>query len=142
MSMLRFVEKIDYSSECWTWSGSLDTSGYGLFRDGKLWKAHRWAWTRTVGPIPPRMQIDHLCRNRACVNPDHMEVVTQRENMRRGTGFSARNARKTHCPQGHEYTPDNTVIFPSQPTSRRCLTCTRKWSRESERRRRAKLRQP
>jgi hypothetical protein len=81
-----------------------------------------------MGPIPPNRQLDHLCRNPQCVNPKHLDLVSHRENVLRGIGFYAINARKTHCPQGHPYTPENTIVelYPSSPKSgRRCLICWR-----------------
>ena len=88
--------------------------------------AHRLAYELVKGPISDGLQIDHLCRNRACINPDHLEAVTQRENILRGEGVAALNARKTHCPQGHAYDEENTLILTGrQAGARRCQICAR-----------------
>lgn len=114
--------------ECWEWTGGSDGKGYGKFsldatRSGyRTTKAHRAIYEVLVGPIPDGMELDHLCRNRSCVNPAHMEVVTHEVNSLRGESFSAENARKTHCPRGHEYTPENTYVAPKRPR-RACRTC-------------------
>ncbi len=94
---------------CWEWQAG-KTEGYGRFHFShrEAVYAHRFAYERLVGPIPEGLTIDHLCRNRACVIPGHMEPVTNSVNVLRGVGPPARNARKTHCPRGHPYDSINT----------------------------------
>jgi len=124
----RFWAKVDADAECWVWTGSLHPSGYGYFmaKDGKNWRSHRFAWTNLVGEIPKHMTLDHVCRNKPCVNPDHMEIVTAEENNARGGSVSALNARKTHCKRGHEFTPDNLYTqYNKGKPGRMCRTCTR-----------------
>lgn len=110
---------------CWTWVGSRNQYGYGQFafagRHGKLVLAHRHYFRMAKGPIPDGMNLDHLCRNRDCVNPDHLEVVTVRENLRRGATRMAANLSKTHCPHGHPYSGANLKI--DRRGWRKCLTC-------------------
>jgi len=88
---------------------------------GKNKVAHRISYELLKGDIPEGLDLDHLCRNRGCVNPDHLEPVTRKENLLRGNTIPAKHARKTHCPQGHEYTKGNTFI--SKSGSRHCRKC-------------------
>ena len=100
----RFMENVlvNYETGCWQWMGYA-TCGYGqLYADGRTQKAHRFIYETRFGKIPKGLTIDHLCRNRMCVNPFHMEIATYRENALRGIGPSAQNARKTHCIRGRE----------------------------------------
>lgn len=120
--MDRFWAKVEKTDGCWWWRGALTGHGYGSFRVGKKMPgAHRVAWELLRGPIPKGQQIDHLCRNRACVNPDHMEVVSPAINYLRGHGVGALNARKTRCKRGHEFTAANTITDPGG--GRHCRTC-------------------
>jgi hypothetical protein len=118
---------------CWEWTGHLNADGYGRFqRDGsKLELTHRFAYRLFVGEIAPSLSIDHLCRNRACANPAHLEAVPLRVNIHRGNGVAAKNLAKTHCPHGHEYTAENTYRPAKYPTHRFCRTCgraaTKRW---------------
>ena len=123
----RFWKAVDSKApdECWLWTRSL-SRGYGQFQlhRGGVWrpaKAHRVAFEMLVGPVPDHLQLDHLCRTPACVNPAHLEPVTNRENGLRGNSLPARNARKTHCQNGHELTPANTRR--SGAHGRRCTVC-------------------
>lgn len=95
----RFWEKVDKSGTCWIWTATVSIGGrYGAIRvDRKMRPAHRVAYELERGPIPDGLEIDHLCGNTRCVRPDHLELVTHRENMRRGRGWAGVNARKTHC---------------------------------------------
>lgn len=128
----RFMEKIRPGANgCIEWIGGLNGVGYGQFYEGRTnldqtgkTYAHRWSYEHFVGPIPDGMHLDHLCRNRRCVNPQHLEPVTCRENLLRGTGASARNAIKTHCPAGHPYEGDNLYFHPIRK-QRICRACGR-----------------
>lgn len=115
---------------CWLWTGPSRDGRYGTIRcKGVVIPAHRWAYEHFVGPIPPGLEPDHLCRNTFCVNPDHLEIVTPRENVRRSESPPGINARKTHCIHGHEFTPENTQTWHGK---RQCRTCKRE--QENERR--------
>lgn len=126
----RFFARVEPSPNgCLLWTGEVSRKGYGRFildesRTRVL--AHRWAYERERGPIPEGLQLDHLCRNPPCVNPDHVEPVSVRENVLRGVGLTANHARKTHCIHGHEFTPENTYSAPNHGRpSRACRTCRR-----------------
>ena len=117
----RFWAKVNKTDTCWLWTAVVTHNGYGKFFIGKtpegkpiLAYAHRWIYEQVHGPVAKGLTIDHLCHNRACVNVDHLEPVTQAENVRRAA------SRITHCPQGHEYTPENTRVGDG---SRRCRAC-------------------
>lgn len=116
-------------SGCWEWTGAVTWSGYGQIKSGaKIVYAHRHMYELLVGPIPDGLQIDHLCRNRVCVNPSHLEPVTNRENTIRGEGPTAKNSRKTHCKRGHELSGSNVYTKLSQP-GRECKACRAIWAR-------------
>ena len=94
---------------CWLWTGSVTKRGYGQCTFGKKVRAaHQVAWELSMGPMPEGLEPDHLCQTRSCVNSDHLEWVTHRENLLRSNGVTAQNARKTHCKYGHAFTPENT----------------------------------
>ena len=118
-----YVEKRG-PGECWLWTGGTTGDGYGRFnlRGGASHKnsgAHRFAYEALRGPIPAEVVIDHLCRNRLCINPSHMELVTTQENVRRGRA-GQHQARKTHCPQGHPYDLMNTRFHNGSRFCRQC----------------------
>lgn len=108
---------------CWEWVGAHAGTGYGYVRvNGAMRGAHRAVYERFRGPIPDGKELDHLCRNVDCVNPDHLEVVTGRENTMRSLSPSAANARKTTCSNGHAFTPENTRRWGGH---RYCIACHR-----------------
>lgn len=109
------------SDECWEWPGQRNSLGYGIFSKAL---AHRVVYERLTGEqIPDGYDLDHLCRNPPCVNPRHLEPVTHRENLLRGTGFAATNAQKTHCAGGHPFDEENTYVSPKG--QRKCRACNR-----------------
>lgn len=109
---------------CWLWTGAL-VRGYGVYRNKYV---HRLSYERFIGHIPLSMEADHLCRNKACCNPNHLEIVTPTENKRRAAPYSKNliwlNKFKTHCKYGHPFNAQNTEILPSG--SRKCLMCKSK----------------
>lgn len=121
----KFIERVPFSS-CWFWIGALkDEQGYGSFQLGKRRsvRAHVFAFTQARGPVPVGLELDHLCRVRCCVNPDHLEPVTHRENVLRGEGLAAQHARRTHCKRGH--------TLETLGNRRFCRECGRRSNRRS-----------
>jgi hypothetical protein len=126
-----FWAKVDRSAgddACWTWRAYIAPNGYGQFtlslggRKKATFLAHRLAYELVRGPIEAGLVLDHLCRNPACANPGHLEPVTQRENVLRGVGVPAENARKTHCSRGHELAGSNLATVTNG--SRQCRKCS------------------
>lgn len=122
------VDKTSSETGCWLWTAMKDTGGYGTVSwNGKMKKSHRISYLLTRGEVSKALTLDHLCRNRACVNPDHLEPVTMRVNALRGFGASAQNAKRTHCKHGHELSGDNLAIYQGKYGEfRQCRICTRK----------------
>lgn len=127
----RFWSKVDATGPCWEWTKTKTRTGYGSWTVGsfpnkKTYATHRLSWEILVGDIPAGMELDHLCRVRHCLNPDHLEVVTRSENMLRAGATGSANRRKTHCPQGHEYSGENIYMQISNGRrSRSCMICRR-----------------
>jgi len=121
----RFWAKVTKGPDCWEWTAGRQGQGYGAFHPTKQTSvlAHRYAYELAYGPIPEGMVIDHLCRNRACVNVVHLEVVTNEENLRRGLGYALQNGMRDHCRNGHLYDEANTYTDPKGGV--RCRTCAR-----------------
>jgi hypothetical protein len=120
-SLEKYIERIPESG-CWIWLGAVNQFGYGrAYANGKTTSAHRVVYEALVGPIPDGLIIDHLCRTRCCVNPSHLEPVTQRSNVLRGVGWAAINSKLTHCPQGHPY--DRSKSYSGKPVTRFCSIC-------------------
>ena len=125
-----FFDKIFFDeSGCWLWTGAL-SNGYGLFRNeqSKQGTAHNFSYRYFKGKISDHLQIDHLCRIRSCVNPEHLEAVTPRDNLDRANHWSKINREKRNCPKGHEYSMENTQI--TSIGSRICKRCNRERMRK------------
>lgn len=125
-TVTRFWSKVKIMPNgCWEWIASKHPRGYGVFRNnGILNRAHRFSYEMIKGKIPKGLVLDHdPCNNTSCVNPAHLIAVTQKTNILRGNGVCAKNARKTHCKRGHEFTAQNTYIYPDD--RRECRKCAR-----------------
>ena len=134
--LLRRV-KVD-ANGCWIWQGRLSARGYASIRVDRSWStsAHRASYFLAHGYVENNLDIDHLCRVTSCVNPDHLEAVTHRENILRGDTFAARHAAKTHCPKGHPLSKNNLVEYDLKKGMRKCKTCT--YARNESRRKRTR----
>lgn len=126
--LVRFRSRCELSTGgCWLWKGAVTGDGYAtISKDNKTRYVHRMAYEHFVAPIDAGLVVDHLCRVRNCVNPEHLEAVTNKENLRRG---ATATQPATHCKRGHEFTADNTAIQGSTGR-RRCRTCRDQYARE------------
>jgi len=125
-AVIRFWTHVEKTAHCWNWIGAKTHYGYGRFSESPESRntlSHRFSYITLVGPIPESLELDHLCRNRLCVNPEHLEAVTTRVNLLRGNTICAFNAAKTHCQYGHKLNTENTHI--DRQGFRRCRACDR-----------------
>ena len=118
----RFLKKVNKTKTCWLWTGSVDGKGYGCFRvNGVLVKCHRWIYEYYVAMIPPDMTVHHKCYTRHCVNPAHLLVLSNKDNILDGSGICAKNKRKIYCKRRHKFSLENTYRRPDG--GRECKIC-------------------
>lgn len=129
-TIANYIEQVTESG-CWIWKGAVKKDGYGYVRwEGKVRLAHRVLYEYMRSTIPVDLTLDHLCRVRCCVNPSHLEIVTLRENILRGNGIAANNAKKTVCHNGHRLDELNTIVWTGKRgENRKCRTCANRNSR-------------
>ena len=131
----RFWSKVNKGTplDCWEWTAAKDKTGYGLFRavsGQSMVRPHRVAYELVIGAIPEGLELDHLCNNRGCVNPYHLQPVTRLENMKRSRLWESNwQARKTHCKRGHPFDEENTYVHPVTGY-RSCRSCLRAFDRQ------------
>lgn len=142
--LVRFFSKVKWAAgdACWEWQTGI-WDGYGRFwLYGHTINAHHAIWELLVGPVPDGHHVDHKCRNRKCVRLSHLQAVPAKVNVLTGVGITAINAKKTHCPRGHEFTPENTYLY---FTHRACASCrwdvSRRWKAENRDRSNARRRE-
>lgn len=135
---IEFFSRIDFTEGCWMWVGGKTVDGYGQIVQGGKYRgmAHRYCYSLLKALIPKGRVIDHLCRTPSCVNPSHLEPVTQRENIIRGVNQVARHVNATECHRGHSFTESNTYIYAKRPGTRNCRKCRHEASHKSESNRR------
>lgn len=123
------------NSGCWLWMGKT-SNGYGIIglANRKRMAAHKFSWELVHGKVPDNLVLDHLCRVRCCVNPDHLEPVTNKENILRGVSVSAVYAKRSHCKSGHEYTAENTAWSKGRDSETRGRQCRACWREKARRR--------
>ena len=136
----KFWPFVEQTETCWYWHGVVGTRGYGVIQgqyqgQHRLFFVHRYSYMLHIGEIPETLTIDHLCRNKLCVNPLHLEAVTRWENVRRGDTVTGKNVRKTHCMHGHPF--DETNTYYTFAGTRICKTCARR--RDKERKERLRM---
>lgn len=137
-TLQRFFDGLGAMFNCWIWESALDKDGYGVFTNelGKAVRAHQWSYKFFRGSVPEGLELDHWCRIPRCVNPSHLEAVKGHVNIMRGMGFSALNAKKTHCLRGHELTGANLYFHKGH---RLCRACQSERCRAYESRKRANM---
>lgn len=139
----RFLERFEQTNGCWEWKSTMHHSGYGvIYKSPKQLLAHRVSWeyyNKTV--IPDELEVDHICRNRKCVNPKHLRIVTHKINcLENSESPLAKHAKKTHCPKGHPLSGDNLVKYHLEKLNQRfCKACFNQWQRNNRKKKAERL---